>query len=584
MSLLTLADSHDEALILPRPRAVATPRAEIDAALETLAAQRDVWAELPIRDRRAILQELRRDFAKVAERWAEAGCRAEGIHPASDAAAEEWLAGPYLVLRNLRLLDDALADIEKSGRPKIPGRIKTLPSGQIAVQVFPQNAYDRLFYPGLTADVWMQFGVREENLADTQAVAYHQDPRPRGVALVLGAGNVSSIGPMDILAKLFLENQVVLCKMHPVNAYLTPLLKEGFQALIDWGFLRLVEGGASEGQYLCEHPLVESIHITGSDKTVEAIAFGTGPEGAERKRQGRPRLAKAISSELGNVSPVILVPGPWSADDIRWQGENIAAMLTNNAGFNCNAARVLVSQRGWEPGRKLLHAIRNNFAVTPTRAAYYPGAVERCTAFLAAHPDAERIGSAGPGQLPWVLVPEVDPEAADEICFRQEAFCSLMAHTSLEAASPAEFLDRAVEFANRRLWGTLNATLVVHPATLDDAETARAFARAVEKLHYGTVAINAWAAVGYGLVVTPWGAPPGHDLRDIQSGVGVVHNTLMFDRVQKTVVHAPFRMVPKPPWFNSHQSALALARQLTAFEAEPSPSHLPAIFWEALRG
>ena len=51
------------------------------------------------------------------------------------------------------------------------------------------------------------------------------------------------------------------------------------------------------------------------------------------------------------------------------------------------------------------------------------------------------------------------------------------------------------------------------------------------------MSINHWAAIGYGLVVTPWGAYPGHPPHDIQSGVGVVHNTLMFSRVEKGAVY-----------------------------------------------
>ena len=39
------------------------------------------------------------------------------------------------------------------------------------------------------------------------------------------------------------ENRVVLLKMHEVNAYLGPLLESGFQALVDWGALRIVYGG-----------------------------------------------------------------------------------------------------------------------------------------------------------------------------------------------------------------------------------------------------------------------------------------------------------------------------------------------------
>ena len=41
--------------------------------------------------------------------------------------------------------------------------------------------------------------------------------------------------------------------------------------------------------------------------------------------------------------------------------------------------------------------------------------------------------------------------------FTTEAFCSLFAETALDAASPAEFVDRAVDFANDGIWGTLGA-------------------------------------------------------------------------------------------------------------------------------
>ncbi len=50
-------------------------------------------------------------------------------------------------------------------------------------------------------------------------------PRGRGkLALVLGAGNVASIAPLDVLHKLFIENQVCLLKLNPVNDYLHDLL------------------------------------------------------------------------------------------------------------------------------------------------------------------------------------------------------------------------------------------------------------------------------------------------------------------------------------------------------------------------
>ena len=174
----------------------------------------------------------------------------------------------------------------------------------MVAQVFPFNGYDRLFFMGITGEVWMEPGVTRDGLAATQAVVYRDKGHAGQVALVLGAGNVASIGPMDVLYKLFVEDQVVVLKMNPVNEYLGPLIEEGFRALVEPGYLRVVYGGAAaEGAYLCQHPLVEEIHITGSDKTFDAIVFGTGPEGAARKASGQPLLTKPISGELGNVEP-----------------------------------------------------------------------------------------------------------------------------------------------------------------------------------------------------------------------------------------------------------------------------------------
>jgi len=565
--------------------ALAAPaRAVLDTALQPLKRGSVDWVSLPIAERIVLLERLARDVAAVAERWAGAGILAKGLDPAGPAASEEWIAGPYLVLRNLRLLGRTLRDIQAHGQPRIPGPIATRDGGQVVARVFPLDLYDRLFYRGVTAEVWLEPEVRAAELGESLAPAYRSPAPAVRIALVLGGGNVSSIGPMDALYKLFVDNQAVLLKLHPVNAYLRPILEQGFRALIERGALRLAKGGPAEGAYLCHHPLVDEIHITGSDRTVEAIVFGAGPEGERRKAERRPLLAKRISCELGNVSPVLVVPGRWSASALDYQAANLVSMLANNAGFNCNALRVLILHAEWPQREALLDRIRRLLARLPPRKAYYPGAADRHRAFVAAHPDAERFGSAGAGQLPWTLISGLAPDAAEEIAYRTEAFCSLFCETKISAPTPAEFLERAVAFANDRLWGTLNATILAAPGSGRDREIGAAIERAIGALRYGTVSINHWAAVGFGLVVTPWGAFPGHDLYDIQSGVGVVHNTLMFSRVQKTVLRAPFRVWPTPVWFVTHRRARALAGKLIGFEAAPSAWKAAGIVWSALRG
>ena len=146
------------------------------------------------------------------------------------------------------------------------------------------------------------------------------------------------------------------------------------------------------------------------------------------------------------------------------------------------------------------------------------------------------------------------------------------------------FLDAAVRFANETMWGTLNATIIVDPRTARDPAVRPALDRALDELRYGTVSLNHWSAIGFGLGVTPWGAYPGNSRRDIGSGVGTVHNPLMFGRVEKVVVRSPFRAWPKPPWFASHRTAHRLMRHLVRFEADRRPDRLLPIAWHALRG
>ncbi len=564
----------------------ASTQEEMNAAVASLQAQKDSWVAVSIPERISLLDQLVKNFVAIAPRWVGASLQAKGIAPDAPAAGEEWGAGVLPVINNLRQLRQALADIAASGRPRIPGPVMTMPNGQVAARVFPQSGYDRLFFMGLTAEIWMEPGVTVDELPGTQALIYQDKGHSGKVALVLGAGNVASIGPMDILYKLFVEDQVVLFKANPVNAYLGPLMAEVFQPLIERGFLRLAYGGAQEGAYLCQHSGIDEIHITGSDKTYEAIVFGPGAEGAARKAARQPLITRRVTGELGNVSPVIIVPGPWTARDLAYQAAHIVSSLANNAGFNCNASRVLIQHAAWDQRHALLQEIRRVLQSVPPRVAYYPGAQERQRAFVASHPEAEQFGAiSDERQLPWTLISGLDPTSKDDICFTTEAFCGLFGETALEADSVADYIDRAVAFANEQLWGTLNATLIVHPESLKIPAIAHAVERAVANLRYGNIGVNYWAGISFALAVTTWGAFPGHDIYDIQSGIGVVHNTLMFSRAQKSVLRGPFRSTPTPPWFVTEgHKGLKVFPKLVEFLATPSPLKLPAILIAATTG
>ena len=185
--------------------------------------------------------------------------------------------------------------------------------------------------------------------------------------------------------------------------------------------------------------------------------------------------------------------------------------------------------------------------------------------------------------LPWTLVRDLDPNLREERAFTSESFCSTLFETEIGSADPLEFLDRAVHFANERLWGTLSAGLVVHPKVMKDPTLGGAMERAIDDLRYGVVGVNAWSGYVFAFITPPWGAYPGSSLSDIQSGQGWVHNTSMLEGIEKAVLRHPITAMPKPAYFPSHRSAHILMRRMTALEENASWTRLPGVMAAAMK-
>jgi len=561
----------------PPPSIPPTPLAEVDDAVEQLVARKDAWVKLPIVERVRLLTASMEATEAAASAWVTAACRAKGISAGSQLAGEEWLGGPMTLMRNLRLL---VTSLEANGRPD-PVRMTKRPDGQYVAQVFPGDLYDKLLFTGFTAEVWIEPGREPSQGKIYREKEAGQFP-PGKVSLVLGAGNVASIGPMDVLYKLYAEDEVCILKTNPVNAYLGPYWEASMKPFVDAGFLRIVHGGAEVGIHLCNHPSVDTIHMTGSDKTYDMIVWGATPEEQERRKAaGEPINTRPISSELGCVTPVVVVPGAWSESDLDYHARHVAGMVVNNASFNCNAAKALVVAKGWSLRDRFVSKVREYLAQVPPRKAYYPGAHDRYQGFLEHYPNAVPVGTDSDEVVPWTVIPDVAP-SAEEYALSNEAFCGVLAEVDLDASEPEAFLREAVRFCNDECWGTLSMMMLIDPKT--EKAHQDAFEQALADLRYGGIAINAWAGVIYGLVVATWGAFPGHPPEDIRSGNGVVHNTYLFDHPQKSIVRAPFRIKPTPAWFANHRSLAVLAERLTRFEAKPGLARLPGVVAAALRG
>ena len=562
---------------------VALDEPALDRAIADVEVNAHKWAATTATRRAELLAEVVRDTVAVAEEWNAAGCLAKGYEAMSPEGGEELFSGVGTFVRMAQAFRQSMLDIAKEGRPKYPGPVSHKPGQRIAVRVMPATLFDRILYAGISGEVWMEPGVSEVEVKATQAQAYQSPETHAGVSLVLGAGNAGSLGPRDVLTKLFAEGKVVVLKANPVNDYLVPYWTRAMRALIDAGVLRIVSGGAQVGSYLTNHESVTDIHVTGSDKTHDAIVFGVGPAGEQRKADNDPLVTKPVTCELGNVSPVVIVPGEWTKKEIEYQAKHVATMLANNAGFNCLSPRVIITHAQWAQREEFLNALEAVFATLPTRRAYYPGANERRASFLAVHPDAHEIGDASGDKMAWTIIRNVDSTKTDDICLNVEAFCALTSETALDAESPADFVRKATVFCNEVVWGTLSMTLLADPRTMKDPETGAAIDQAVADLRYGSIGVNIWHAMSFAFSSTVWGAYPGHAITDIQSGSGFVGNAYLFARPQKSVVRGPFVSSPAPAWFSTNQNAGVIMRKLLAFEAKPSWAKIPGLLAAALK-
>ena len=557
---------------------------QLDAAITQLRDGGKTFAKLSIDQRITLAQTMQHGYLRVAARTVNAGCQAKHISSDTPAEAEEWSTGPWGVVRQLRLIREALRALKRSGNTPI-GPIARTVDGRLSVRVFPGNAIDGLLFRNISVDVHMQAGVSKDSLEASRANFYKHPEHDGRVVLVLGAGNIAAIAPMDVITKMFNEGKVCLLKMNPVNAYLGPYIEEAFAESIKQKFLAVVYGGAEEGRYLVYHQDIDEVHITGSDKTHDQIVWG--PPGQDRQaRKGRhdPLLTKPITSELGNISPVIVVPGPYTDQELRYQAEDAAAYFTMNASFLCNAAKFLITPNGWSGSNTYLQEMQNVCAAVPPRHAYYPGAEDRLQALTHDRTHVKRVGNAVPGTLPWTFITGLDASAPTDPLFRVEPFCSIISEARIGSTDPIEFLESAVEFANQKLWGTLSATLVVHPKTLRDPRLNEAVERAITRLRYGTVAVNGFPGLSFVFAAPPWGAYPDATLEGIQSGRGFVHNTSMLAGIDKIVMRSPLTTFPKPGYFPSHRSANRMLPNIVAMDENASWRKVPGIVSAAMRG
>ncbi|MGC5172295.1 aldehyde dehydrogenase family protein [Microbacterium sp. DT81.1] len=566
---------------------------EVDAALAALGEGARIWSHLTLGQRGRLLERLHATVSAVAEEWADAASDLKGVPAGHPLRGEEWLGGPYAVLVSLRAYEQTLKTLQKGGNPLDGLRVDEAPTGGIRAHVFPAKPMDSLLLSGFSGEIWMAPGLTLDEVRATAGLGQRHPTASGGVGLVLGAGNVTSIPVLDVLYELLANNRVALLKLNPTMDPLIPVFERALAPLIEPGLVRIVSGGPDVGEYLTAHPGIDHVHITGSATTFDAIVWGTGEEAERRRAEDSPQLSTPITSELGGVSPIIVVPGVWTDADLRFQAEHVVTMRLQNSGHNCVAAQVVLLSSEWPQREAFLGALREAYAAAPARPVWYPRADEKLQAAASAYPDAEWFSDRTRALVH--LEGGADASALEGT----EYFSPVLGVMELPGLGQ-EFVDAAVAHANDKLTGSLGANVLIDPAT--QKALGDGFERAIADLRYGGIAINTWTAFNYLTPVLTWGGFPGGTLHDVGSGIGVVHNALLLAGVERSVARGPFRpfprslptmirtrsvskggLLPKPPWFVTSRTGSEVSEGFARYRMDGSLVRLAGTLAKAFR-
>ncbi|MCH6230728.1 aldehyde dehydrogenase family protein [Microbacterium sp. CFH 31415] len=571
----------------------------LDAAIGDLQTGARTWSHLTLDQRARLLGRVRDSVATVAEEWADVAATSKGLEPGHPLRGEEWLSGPYATLVALDAYRSTLSALAKGESPLRGVRTDAAPGGRLRAHVFPLSPVDGMLLSGYTGEIWFEPGVTEAQARRTAGLAQLTPTEPGGVGLVLGAGNVTSIPVLDVIYELMAHNRVTILKVNPTQDSVVPVFERALAPLIEPGFLRIVRGGGDVGAYLADHRGVAHVHITGATPTFDTIVWGPSAGAgaaatARRRREERPKLKKPITAELGGVSPIIIVPGEWSDADLRFQAEHVATMRLYNSGHNCIAGQLVLLSSDWPQREAFLDALRAAFDAAPARPVWYPRSDEKLAAAASDYPSATWRGDG------TRAIVEVGPREDATAVETTEYFAPVLGIVTLPG-NGQEFLDRAVAHANDELAGTLGANVLIDPVT--QAALGEGFERAMADLRYGTISINSWTAFGFLTPTLPWGGFPGATLQNVESGIGVVHNALLLDGIERAVTRGPFRpfprslqpkalsrsrgrafsVLPKPPWFVTSRTGAAVSEGFTRFRMDGDYAKLSLTLVKAFR-
>ena len=395
--------------LFPPPRRAHLPARDRCRALATLTERSAAWAALPSTTASPTCDRSSPEHLSPPPRawWP------TPAPPRASAARRRVRSGwppSCPMLRTMRLLLDTLEGIRRHGRvplpesavagaPRRPGDAPGGPGGRLRPGDLPRGR------PPTYG--WTRRWPGRTSTANLGAFYTKGVTPPAGVSLVLGAGNVAAIAPLDVVHKMFVEGTTVAAQVQPGERVHGAARRAGLRRPHRRRVRarRCTAAGPTTATTWCRHPAVSQVHLTGSAATYDAVVWGPGQAAAAARRPGHPSSTSRSPVNWATSSPVIVVPGQWSERALRLRAEDVATQITQNGGFNCNAARVVVLPSAGRSGASSSTTCAGCCASLPPRPCLLPGGGGRPTTATWPPTTVSRpSGNARPGVLPPALL------------------------------------------------------------------------------------------------------------------------------------------------------------------------------------
>ena len=500
--------------------------AHVEEQVGLVAPNAEKWAKLPDTAKLEYLKDAQSNLERLCDDWAKA-CL-ESRHYKGDALmGTAYTMGPVVTGQHIATMINTYESLVKTGKPPAAKSLRKVGDQHVA-NVYPLSFLDKVLLP-LNVDLWIAPGKEA-----TQGACRSRT----GVCAILSAGNYEA--PIDILHKMFVESKVAVYARHGNLEGSNAFVEKIFHKLVADGYLSIVKPGIPHAQALVHHEKVDEMLMTGGCATYDKIVWGD----EKAKETGKKILTKPCEAELGAVSPYVIVPSDhWTDKQLEHHANALVGFKLMNSSAVCASPQLLLVSKQWKHREQFLSLVLKKMEQTDKLPIFYGGTQDRVEAAAKAYEESGRgkvhriRGSNAPNDefLRPVVVSGLDEQDLGSFSTRNEAFAPVLVELQVDAADEETFLKRVAEITNSdQVFGSLSCSVIVHDKTKKELGN-EAFDKWLKSMEWGTVGVNHWGGMGPIMATGLWGAYPKHTAKDIQSGVGILGNYLMFDHPQKQV-------------------------------------------------